>query len=216
MFNVVIDINENFFKMPRKGDKWIMQLFVRAGFNKEDLIRLNRVRVHQQVLFLSCVLGASGISLDKKYMTKQNPEEKWSTLRFPNEKPPNKYFQLWRMTLRQIVPAGEIPDRLGLVTHIGYKIWNWKWDLEGRRLIHFKGDVMDVYRPSSLPRMVNVANRWTRTRIGKEPEQGGQVYTIREVDLAVVAVVSNVDPPWEEIMPTKIKEVLKEWGCTWM
>ena len=77
-----------------------MQLFVRAGFNKEDLPRLNRVRVHQQVLFLSCVLGASGKSLDKKYMTKRKPEENWSTLRFPKEKPPNKDFQLWRMALR--------------------------------------------------------------------------------------------------------------------
>ena len=83
-------------------------------------------------------------------------------------------------------------------------------------MIHFKGYVMDVYRPSSLPRMVNVVNRWTRTRIGKEPEQGGQVFTIREVELVVVAVVSNADPPREEIMPTKIKVVLKEWGCTWM
>ena len=45
-------------------------------------------------------------------MTKRNPEEKWSTLRFPKEKPPNKDFKLWRMALRQIVPAGGIPDRL--------------------------------------------------------------------------------------------------------
>ena len=35
MFKVVIDINEYFLKMPREGDTWIMQLFVRAGFNKE-------------------------------------------------------------------------------------------------------------------------------------------------------------------------------------
>ena len=27
---------------------------------------------------------------------------------------------------------------------------------------------------------------------------------------------SNTDQPREEIMPTKIKEVLKEWVCTWM
>ena len=75
---------------------------------------------------------------------------------------------------------------------------------------------MDVYRPLSLPRMVNVANRWTRKRIEQDPEQGSQVCTIREVDLVVVDVVSNVDPPREEIMPNKIKEVLKDWGCTWM
>ena len=77
-------------------------------------------------------------------------------------------------------------------------------------MIHFKGDVMDAHRPSSLPRMVNVVNCWTRTSIGQNPDQGGQVCTIREVELAVVAVVSNAGPPWEEIIPTKIKEVLKE------
>ena len=60
--------------------------------------------------------------------------------------------------------------------------------------------------------MVNVVNRWTRTRIGQELEQCGQVCTIREVEMVVMAVVSNTDPPREEIMPTKIKEVLKEWG----
>ena len=113
MFKVVIDINDNLLKMPREGDKWIMQLCLRSGFNKEDLLRLNRVRVHQQVLFLSCMLGATGKSLDKKYMTKRKPEEKCSTIRFPKEKPPNKDFQLWSMALRQIVPAGGIPDRLG-------------------------------------------------------------------------------------------------------
>ena len=61
--------------------------------------------------------------------------------------------------------------------------------------------------------MVNVANRWTRTRIGQDLEQGVQVCNIREVELAVVAVVSNADPQREEIMPNKIKEVLKEWIC---
>ena len=49
--------------------------------------------------------------------------------------------------------------------------------------------------------MVNVFNRWTRKRIGQELEQCGQVCTICEVELAVVAVVSNTDPPREEIMP---------------
>ena len=57
--------------------------------------------------------------------------------------------------------------------------------------------------------MVNVVNRWTRTSIGQEPEQGGQVCTIRDVELAVVDVVSNTDPPRKEITTTKIKEVLK-------
>ena len=84
-------------------------------------------------------------------MNKRKLEEKWSMLRFTKEMPSKKAFHLWRMSLRQIVPAGGIPDRLGRLTHNGYKIWNWRWDLEGKRLIHFKGDVMDVYRPSIFP-----------------------------------------------------------------
>ena len=75
---------------------------------------------------------------------------------------------------------------------------------------------MDVYRPSSLPQIVNIVNRWTRKRIGHYQEHSGQVCTITEVDLVVVAVLSNADPPREEIMPTNIKEVIKKWGCTWM
>ena len=67
MFDIKVCLNDKFFKIPRKGDKWLMQLFVAAGFSKDSLLRLNRVRVHQQVLFLSCILGASGKILDKKY-----------------------------------------------------------------------------------------------------------------------------------------------------
>ena len=46
-------------------------MFITADFSKDSLLRLNRVRVHQQVLFLSCILGASGKILDKKYLHNQ-------------------------------------------------------------------------------------------------------------------------------------------------
>ena len=66
---------------------------VRTGrLQQGRLAQTDRVRVNQQVLFLSCVLGALGKSLDKKYMTKLKEEEKWSTLRFPKKKPLNQDF----------------------------------------------------------------------------------------------------------------------------
>ena len=58
VFKVVIDINENFLKMHREGDKWIMQLFIRSGFNKEALLILNRFSVHQQVLLSVLFVGS--------------------------------------------------------------------------------------------------------------------------------------------------------------
>ena len=98
MFDVVIDLNDSLVKMPRSGDEWIMQMFVGAGFNKDELQRLNRVRVHQQVLFLSCVLGASGKLLNKKYMTMRKTGDRWSKLKFPKEKPKKQtlIFGKWR------------------------------------------------------------------------------------------------------------------------
>ena len=85
MFNVVVSYNEKLVTLPRERDQWLMQMFVSVGFSKEDLVRLNRVRLHQQALFLSCVLGASGKTLDPKYMTKRKEDEQWSTLVFPKE-----------------------------------------------------------------------------------------------------------------------------------
>ncbi len=80
--------NEKLVTLPRERDQWLMQMFVSAGFSKEDLVRINRVRLHQKALFLSCVLEASGKTLDLKYLTKRKEDEQWSTLVFPKEKPP--------------------------------------------------------------------------------------------------------------------------------
>ena len=51
---------------------------------------------------------------------------------------------------------------------------------------------------------------------GQALEQGGHVCTVREVALAVVVIASSEEPPRDKVMPTKLKEVLKEWGCMWM
>ena len=47
-----------------------MELFEAKGFTEDELCRLNKFPLHQQVLFLPCVLGASGKMLDRKYLKK--------------------------------------------------------------------------------------------------------------------------------------------------
>ena len=76
MFDIDIDILNIPLEFPREGDKWLMQLFREAGFSKAQLLRLNRVRIFQQVLFLSDVLGAGGKSLDRKYLRKRKSNER--------------------------------------------------------------------------------------------------------------------------------------------
>ena len=33
-----------------------------------------------------------------------------------------------------MVPTGGIADRLGRLTHDGYKIWDWRWDQEAKAI----------------------------------------------------------------------------------
>ena len=97
-------------------------MFVAAGFSKEDLIRLNRVSLHHHALFLSGVLGASGKTQYPKDMTQRREDERWSTLVFPKDKPPQRDFDFWNLAPRQVVPVGGIVDRLGHFSQEGYKI----------------------------------------------------------------------------------------------
>ena len=94
MFGIKGHLNNGGLKLPRKGDQWIIVKFAAAGFGKDKLELLNKVRVHQQVLFWSCVLGASGKSLDAKYMRKRELDETWSKVKFPSEKKNQKSTSL--------------------------------------------------------------------------------------------------------------------------
>ena len=122
-----------------------MLVLQEAGFTGEELARLNRVRIHQQALFLSCVLVASGKSLDEKYTKRRPTGKRWPCLNFPNECPPQKDFRLWAKALRQIAPAGGIQDRLGRFRHKGYKVWDWRLDVLGGRLLRNTDQGLEVY-----------------------------------------------------------------------
>jgi hypothetical protein len=67
-YGFVLTVHNLSLSFPREGDDWLMAQFIAAGYEGEELRTLNRVRKHQQVLFLSDILGASGGLLDKWYL----------------------------------------------------------------------------------------------------------------------------------------------------
>ena len=83
MFNVKITVSNVDLPFPKRGDKWLMAEFIRAGYSGNELLRLNRVRLHMQVNFLSEVICAKGKAIDPRYLHKQKENEEWSTLLFP-------------------------------------------------------------------------------------------------------------------------------------
>ena len=75
---MVIEIADLPVHPPWERDSWLMQELARLNYSSKDLRQLNCVQLHQEVLFLSNVMDASGQrwtegTLDKDYGVKNGP-----------------------------------------------------------------------------------------------------------------------------------------------
>ena len=71
MFGVQTIIAEGGLDSRREGDRFLMQVLIKKGYSREILLRLNRVRVYWQALFVSDILTASGNKIDPKSSASQ-------------------------------------------------------------------------------------------------------------------------------------------------
>ncbi len=74
-FGVVLIKGKLKVEPPRHNDNWLMLTLGQLHFSDLEMIRLNCVRLHQQVIFVSDVMDAGGRALDKKYLDKQARRE---------------------------------------------------------------------------------------------------------------------------------------------
>jgi hypothetical protein len=113
-FNITVEIALLPIKPPRKGDKWFMQAVIESGLtNAEELIQINRYCCHQQVLFVSDVLDASGEAINKRYLKRRKDHIKWSVLIFLIKNPPRRNLKLWQQVLYSLAPRGRVQQRVG-------------------------------------------------------------------------------------------------------
>jgi hypothetical protein len=210
-YGVKILMNDITIKLTRERDKWPMWEFVRVGYKGAELRRLNRVQLYQMVIFLSDVIRASGRFLDERYLRKRPAGEKWSTLKFPKEKPSPAGFPLWQQALKRVIPAEGLPVRLGRFLHKGYKVWEWRLCKQNQHLLRYVGDKMDVYTAMSTTR-----RRWKREETGFDAEWLDELCTIRDGTQGTVAITSVAAPPDLEDLPESFLDILQEWGNTWM
>ena len=104
-FGVRTVITDTGMALPREGDQFIMQAFFEKGYSQEILLRLNRVRIYCQALFLSDILTASGNKIDTEVNAKPTLQRKRSRLKWPTEHPTELDFQLWRDALQELCPS---------------------------------------------------------------------------------------------------------------
>jgi hypothetical protein len=75
-FKFAVTVHKLRSVFPWEGDDWLMARLIAIGYRGNNLWTFNRVGKHQQVLYLSSILGAGGESLDKCYLQKR-----WGTER---------------------------------------------------------------------------------------------------------------------------------------
>jgi hypothetical protein len=200
---------------PRERDEWIMPMLVRLGCTALELLRLNQVRVHQEVLFLSDVMGARGTVIDKRYEYMRNGGEKWSRFSFPWQSLPKKGFRLWRQALLQLRYARSSPT-LGRFLEEGQKIWDWRYLKEENQLFQIHAGGMEIYTPSDVPRYANHPNCWTRSRVDQPVHLCGDICTVLKVALGVWKIWLRAPTLQVTPAPESLEDVFRKWSCTWL
>jgi len=99
--------------------------------------------------------------------------------------------------------------------HEGYKIWPWRFDSQGQRLLHLKSDCMDVYEMMKGA-VTCSAIRWELAQEGQRREEVGEICSVKEVEHGRCVLLSSKAPSRAREMPETILEVLEEWECMWM
>ncbi len=94
MFLVCVEISDLPLHFPQERGNWLMGAFEHADYNEKSLVCLNRVQYHQQAVFISDILNASGKAIDRRYMMWHQRGEMWSTLIFLQEQPTAQDFKL--------------------------------------------------------------------------------------------------------------------------
>lgn len=99
------------------------QEFIRVGYRKEELVRLNRVQCHQKVSFLSDIVGVLGSSLDERYL-KVHTRGKLVIYKLSKERSLPSDFHLWNQEIQHMVLAARLQVRIRQFLHKGYKWWD--------------------------------------------------------------------------------------------
>jgi hypothetical protein len=144
-YGFTLTVNNLLSSYPYEGDDWLMSRFITMGYTTAKLLILNHVRKHQQVLFLSDIIGAGGGLADKRYLTKRPQGERWSLMKFLREVIIEPEMGLWRHSITQVVAHGPAQFSLGQFTTDGHKLWEWCVLENQGHLFRQHGDQVNVY-----------------------------------------------------------------------
>jgi hypothetical protein len=148
-FQVQLWIDYSDIPFPRERDQLLRDMFVTAGYAKQDLIRLNKVRIRLESMFLSDITTANGRQIDPLYLIDRPNTASRSTYDWPEERPTAGDFRLWNDAIARITGPGLfLHDSLGPWTNTTHRKWDWKISWDTGDIIHIKPTGLNEYYSS--------------------------------------------------------------------
>jgi hypothetical protein len=149
----------------RESNQFIMQVIIRAGYKGEPRTRLNKVRISQQVLFMSDILKASGGRVDPNTLPCRHRLEARSKMRWPVEQPSESDLQLWHNAIMSLCPSRRGTRPVGPNIGIMHRVWRWFWDDTNSSLHHVcsDGTTEDVYVADRKPNRFRFSHNQARS-----------------------------------------------------
>jgi hypothetical protein len=136
-------------------DKFLMHLFVKAGYTGDKLFSLNVCRMHlHAAVTLSDIATANGVFITNQAWHGHHNESRRSPYHWPRtERPPNAVWQLWQQGLRltALVPhQSQLRLRYAIGNwHDDKHLWSWFSSADRTTLYHREGPLWRTFRPQS-------------------------------------------------------------------
>jgi hypothetical protein len=217
-FGFQLQLNTIKLRPPREGDRFFMVAVEAANFPSKEKEIINRVRLHQGVVYESDVFEVDGRHIDERYKRLRKQGERWSEYLFPKQKIPASHLRLWKQVLLQLAPGGRRPTSLGKFVTPSHKIWDFLYDPEY--------DVVLKRVPEETEGMVLYEKEdgemrgsgRTKYLPGETVFPSHQMHncSVKQSADGSVRIRASCPPVQESTTPECFLDVLKDWGCTWM
>jgi hypothetical protein len=189
-----------------------MQVLLKARYAAETLLRLNRVRISLQLLFMSNILTASGNKVNTKILLRCPMGETCSNMRWPQERPTNSNPKLWKNAMLTICPSRCKPSSVGQFLGNTRRIWRWLWCEEDSTLhrLHKDGKTEEIFILGRKSNRFHYSHSQPRSR-------QSVVWSVHPMldggHWRLLSIAPCANPPPS---PLTFLDVLQTWGNTWL
>ena len=205
----------------RKGDRSIMELLVERGIGGQRLQAANRVRKHQEAIFLSCISTATGTKVDEVYLRswKESHEGQLgrhrSTFPFGKEFPLDSDWATWEASLQSAtLQQLHFDHPLRRWVAPSPRIWRYFQDTDSGTVEVVRDDGIEIYS------QVTGEGAMTYELTGQEEPcqpRGQPALVLAANDDRIKLRYTGPCLPVEEDAETHtFIEYLKGWGGVWM